>query len=95
MKYWSETLNKVFDTEAECQAAEEEHAAKKAEAEARKNALVEARANRAKEVEDAYKAAVAAKKNYDDLLKAFLKDYGSFHATFKDVDPFFSLFDWF
>ena len=95
MKYFSETLNKVFDTEAECQEAEAAQAAKKAEAEARKAALVEARANRAKEVEDAYKAAVAAKKNYDDLLKAFLKDYGSFHATFKDVDPFFSLFDWF
>ena len=95
MKYFSETLNKVFDTEAECQAAEEEQAAKKAEAQARKEALTQARATRAKEVEDAYKAAVAAKKEYDTLLKAFLKDYGSFHATFKDIDPFFSLFDWF
>ena len=95
MKYFSETLNKVFDTEAECQEAENQQAARLAEAQARKDALITARAERAKEVEDAYKAAVTAKKEYDTLLKAFLKDYGSFHATFKDVDPFFSLFDWF
>ena len=58
-------------------------------------ALADARAARAKEVEDLYKNAVEAKKLYDEALRAFLKDYGSFHATFKNVDPFFSLLDWF
>ena len=64
-------------------------------AEAKKKALADERANRAKEVEDLYKLAVEAKQNYDAKLREFLKDYGSFHLTFRDVDPFFSLLDWF
>jgi len=42
-----------------------------------------------------YKQAVKAKQEYDKALQEFLKDYGSFHATFKTTDPFFGLFDWF
>lgn len=95
MKFYSEKLNKVYDTEQACVEAESAHDKAIAEAEAKKNALVEERATRAKEVEDFYKAAVEAKKAYDEKLRAFLKDYGSFHATFKNVDPFFSLLDWF
>ena len=95
MKFYSEKLNKVFDTEQACVEAESAHDQAIAEAEAKKKALVEERATRAKEVEDLYKAAVEAKKAYDEKLRAFLKDYGSFHATFKNVDPFFSLLDWF
>lgn len=95
MKFYSEKLNKVFDTEQACVEAESAHDKAIAEAEAKKKALVEERATRAKEVEDLYKAAVEAKKAYDEKLRAFLKDYGSFHATFKNVDPFFSLLDWF
>lgn len=95
MKFYSEKLNKVFDTEQACVEAESAHDKAIAEAEAKKKALVEERATRAKEVEDLYKAAVEAKKAYDEKLRAFLKDYGSFHATFKNVDPFFTLFDWF
>ena len=95
MKFYSEKLNKVYDTEQACVEAESAHDKAIAEAEAKKKALVEERATRAKEVEDLYKAAVEAKKAYDEKLRAFLKDYGSFHATFKNVDPFFSLLDWF
>ena len=95
MKFYSEKLNKVFDTEQACVEAESAHDKAIAEAEAKKKALVEERATRAKEVEDLYKAAVEAKKAYDEKLRAFLKDYGSFHATFKNVDQFFSLLDWF
>ena len=95
MKFYSEKLNKVYDTEQACVEAESAHDKAIAEAEAKKKALVEERATRAKEVEDLYKAAVEAKKAYDEKLRDFLKDYGSFHATFKNVDPFFSLLDWF
>ena len=95
MKFYSEKLNKVYDTEQACVEAESAHDKAIAEAEAKKKALVEERATRAKEVEDLYKAAVEAKKAYDEKLRDFLKDYGSFHATFKNVDPFFTLFDWF
>lgn len=95
MKYFSETLNKVFDSEQACLEAEKQQAEALKAAEAKKKALDDQRATRAKEVEEAYKAAVEAKKKYNQVLQEFLKDYKTFHATFKDVDPFFSFFDWF
>ena len=95
MKYFSEVLNQVFDSAEECAQAEEAHNKALAEAEAKKKALTDERANRAKEVEDAYRKAIEAKRDYDKLLGDFLKDYGSFHATFKTTDPFFGIFDWF
>ena len=95
MKYFSEKLNKLFDSQEACVEAENAHEKAVAEAEAKKKALADERANRAKKVEELYKQAVEAKKAYDKELSAFLKDYGSFHATFKTVDPFFGIFDWF
>jgi hypothetical protein len=95
MKFYSEKLNSIFDSREECLEAEEKHEQKVAEEKAKKEALTAERAKRAKEVEELYTAAVNAKKAYDDALKAFLKDYGAFHATFRSADPFFSLFDLF
>ena len=95
MKFYSEKLNKLFDSEKACAEAESAHDKAVAEAEAKKKALADERATRAKKVEELYKQAVEAKKAYDTELQAFLKDYGSFHATFKTVDPFFGIFDWF
>ena len=95
MKYYSDVLGQLYDTPEACAEAEKAHTKALEEAEAKKKALADERSKRAKEVEDAYKAAVEAKKVYDTKLKEFLKDYGSFHATFKNVDPFFSLLDWF
>ena len=95
MKFYSEKLDKLFDTQELCAEAEEAHEKALAEAENKKLKLAEERATRAKEVEDLYKTAIEAKKAYDEKLREFLKDYGSFHATFKNVDPFFSLLDWF
>ena len=95
MKFYSEKLNKLFDTQELCVQAEGEHDKAVAEAEAKKKALTEERATRAKAVEELYQKAVLAKQEYDKALKEFLKDYGSFHATFKTPDPFFGLLDWF
>ena len=95
MKFYSEKLNKMFDTQELCAQAESEHEQAVAEVEAKKKALTEERATRAKAVEDAYRKAVEAKQEYDKILQEFLKDYGSFHATFKTGDPFFGIFDWF
>ncbi len=95
MKFYSESLNKMFDSADACAEAESTHEKALAEAEAKKKALADERANRAKEVEEAYKVAVDAKKAYNEKLQDFLKDYGSFHCTFKNVDPFFSFLDWF
>lgn len=95
MKFYSEKLNKLFDTQDACAQAEAAHEKALAEAEAAKKAKADARTERAKKVEELYHAAVNAKKAYDAELKKFLNDYGSFHVTFKNVDPFFSIFDWF
>ena len=95
MKYFSEKLNKFYDTEKACAEAEEAQEKARVEAEEKKKALAEQRATRAKEVEKAYEAMTEARQNYNKVLNDFLKDYGSFHATFTNTSPFFSFFDWF
>lgn len=89
MKYYSEKLNRLYDTEADLTKAE--MAAAKAEAEkiAKEKAATEHRAERAKEVTEALKAATAAKEKANKLMTAFVKDYGSFHTsyTLKDINP--------
>lgn len=60
---------------------------KKAEAEKAK----EARAEAAKEVEEAYKTYLAVSKEkyneYLELRNAFVKKYGSFHMSIRDGEP--------
>ncbi len=75
MRYYSDTLKKLYETEEELKkeeaAFEEKHAL-----ELKKK---EERANRAKEVEEAYK-------KYLDLRSKFVKDYGSYHMTITEND---------
>ena len=92
MKYYSETLNKVFENEKDCLNAEKEYKAKVETEEKRKKELADSRKARAKEVEDAYKAVIDAQKHYNELLTNFCKKYGSFHMTFSTTDDFHSLF---
>lgn len=75
MKYYSEKLKKLFDKEEELREAEKTFNEKEA-LELKKR---EQRATRAKEVDEAYN-------HYAELLKAFIKDYGSYHHTIKDND---------
>lgn len=86
MKILSEKTKKFYDTVEQCVAAEAEWDAEQAKIEAEKKALAEARKDRAKEVEDAYRAAREAEKNFIKLRNAFVKDYGSFHMTIRDQD---------
>ena len=92
MKYYSETLNKVFENEKDCLNAEKEYKAKVEEEEKRKKELADSRKIRAKEVEDAYKAIIDAQKHYNELKNKFVEDFGSFHMTFSTTDDFHSLF---
>ena len=85
MRIFSEKTGKEYKTVPECLAAEKEFdeaAAKKA---AKEEQLAKERKDRAAEVENAYKAALEAQKNYRNKLNDFLKDYKSFHLTVKDV----------
>ena len=95
MKFYSEELKKLFDSQEECAKAEEAHKAQVAKAEAEKKAKDEKRAARAKEVEQARKTAIEAKKAYSDKLNAFIKDYGAFHYTTSEPISVTSLFDLF
>lgn len=93
MKYYSEKLNKLFESEEECNKAEAEHDAQVREEEERKTKLANERKARAKEVEAAAKSVMEARKAYDELLARFIKDYGSFHATISSNGDFFDLFE--
>lgn len=90
MRIFSEKTGKEYKTVPECIAAEKEFDEAQAKEEARKKALSDERKTRAKEVEDALKAVCDAQKAYEEKLDAFVKDYGSFHATIRtgDGNPF-------
>ena len=81
MKYYSEKLKKLFDDTESLEKAEKEQEEKYA-LELKKK---EERATRAKEVDDAYK-------NYLKLLRAFVKDYGSYHFSYTNEDDGFIKF---
>jgi len=82
LKYYSEKLSKLFDSEKELTEAETAEVNKK-----------KARETRAKEVEDALAAAHEASDHAHKLLTAFCKDYGSYHTTIKDPDDL-DAFSW-
>ena len=103
MKFYSEVTKKLYDTEADLNDAES--AIKKAECEkkARETKLKNERAARAKIVDAAFEdyreAKEIAKKKYsdaNDLLDAFVKDYGTYHVSIseknKRADNFDELF---
>ena len=93
MKYYSEQLKKLFDTEADLTKAEQELKVKQEE----QTKLAEAKKVRATEVEEAFKKTLDARKEakeiirkadeaYEQLKAQFIKDYGYFHMSFNDVD---------
>ena len=96
MKYYSEDLKKLFDSEKEL--TEAEVAAKKAadEAKAKKEALTKERKTRAEEIEALLKERKALDKKIHAALAAFTKDYGSFHTSYSNAEDLFDAFwDWF
>ena len=71
MKYFSEILNKNFDTETELVKAEEEHKAEQAKKEEAKLVVKK----ESSEVEEAFKARNAARKEYNVKLIELRKTY--------------------
>lgn len=99
MKYYSESLGKLFDTEKELTEAETTY---QKEQEEKQKALEKKNADRAeaaKKVEQALADLRDARKNYNEVLSEFCKKYGAFHYSFtgKDAesDPFGDLFSFF
>ena len=84
MKYYSEVLNRVFDSEKELVAEEQKVKNAEIEKQILEKKKAEERKNRASEVEKARIAANEAATNYRKLLEDFCKDYGSYHYTIKN-----------
>ena len=84
MKFYSEVLKEMFETAEACATAEAEHAKAEAEKEALAKAKAEERKVRAKEVEEAYTAKVAADTAFKEKLAAFCKDFGPYHMSIKN-----------
>lgn len=86
MKYYSETLNRLFATEEELKESEKEYnkqlAVKEAEKLEKKNAAME--------VEEAFKKANEEYKIANEKLRAFTKKYGAFHTTVTDENNLIS-----
>lgn len=102
MKYYSEKLNKLYDSvetlkKAEAAALEAENRAKmEAESKkAREEQLAAERKIRAAEVEKARKAMVEAQKAYKDLLTKFINDYHTYHFSTTSAEDFPTLIDLF
>ena len=90
----SEKTGKHYTTVEECLKDEKKYDEEIAAKEVKKKELSEARKNRAKEVEDAYKARMEADKVYRNKLNKFINDYGSFHMTFDtEIEDSFNIFD--
>lgn len=104
MKFYSEILNKVFDTEKACLEAELTHKraleAKAREEEQKKIAekkKQEERAVDAKKIEALREEMVKAQTNYRKAVEAFVEKHGSYHFSTDSIEKiphiFASVFD--
>lgn len=82
MKYYSEKLSKLYDSEEELREAEK----KADEAKNKEAAMRKERAEAAKLVEEKYKEKVKAENEYLDTLNNFCKRYGTYHKTYTSED---------
>ena len=96
MKYFSEHLNKLFDTEEELKEAEAAKVAADEEAKAKKEALSKARKERATAIDELLKKRKELDKEIQKALTEFTKDYGSYHTSYRNAEDLFdSFWDWF
>jgi len=94
MKFYSEKLDKLFDDEKALTKAEDEYDVRVAAEKAHAEQLAKTRKDRAKAIEESYKKVEDARKEYNKLVEEFVRDYGSFHMTYKDGDgSMFNLFE--
>ena len=106
IKVYSDKTRKYYDTleeanKAELEAIEAENREKierenkEREAKEKREKLAAERKARADEVEEARKAMVAAQQKYREVLEAFVRDYGSYHVSWKNSNEIPTLFDFF
>lgn len=88
MKFYSELVDKLFDSVDELEAAEHQLKIEQIAEEKKKRAAQEEKKRRTDEIDQAYAEAEVKFKEYEDSLKRavalfqdYLKDYGSFKKT--------------
>ena len=106
MRYYSDKLNKFYDTAEACEKAEFEmkeaenrekirKECEEAQKKEREEKLAAERKARATEVDEARKAMVAAQKKYKETLEAFIRDYHTYHLSTSSFDEIPTLFEFF
>lgn len=93
MKYYSEDLKKLFDSEEELAKAEKAHNEAQLAKEKKDQELKKARAESAKEIEELLKKRNELTKEINAKVDEFVKKYGSFHYSIKSPNDWFD--DWF
>jgi len=86
MKYYSDVTNKVYETVDALNMEEKQILDAKRVQELAEQKKKEQREAKAKDVEAAIKAAVAAQKTATEKLEAFCKEYGVFHTSVENAD---------
>lgn len=87
MKYYSEELNKMYDSEDELLEAEYRAQQAKEEAEATAKAKAAEKETRYNEVKEALEEVSSARAKYDKLLRAYTHDYGPITIRSSNINP--------
>ena len=82
MKYYSDKTKQLYESVELLQKAEAAYDKEQEAALAKQRD----RKRRAEEIQKAREVLKDAQKNYQDLLNKFVKDYGSYHETYKESD---------
>ena len=82
MKYYSEKLKKLFDSEDELKKAE----VASSNAASAQEKLRKERAEAAKAIDEKYKELVKIETEYRNMLVDFCKKYNKYHKTYTDSD---------
>ena len=95
MRFYSDVLNKVFDSEEELNAEESKYELAVKEQEEKKALIAEERANSAKEISELIEKRNALKEEVrnvevelDEKLNEFISKYGSYHYSFSNLNNF-------
>ena len=88
MKYYSEELNRLFDTEDDLLEAEYTARKAKEEAEAAEKVKAAEKQKRYDEVKEAIEKANAARVEANKLIKAYTCEYGPISIRSSNISPF-------
>lgn len=94
MKYFSEILNKCYDSEKDCLMAEEAYKTEQAEKKAKAEAFEKEKKEMQARVNQAAEAVSAASRAYRKILSEYNKKYGTYTTTYRtSSDSLTDLFD--